>query len=681
MAKKEKLLATAQKLLQKNQLAKAIKQYEKALSLDDKDFRCRQKLAELYSRQGEVDKAISHYEKVAAYYADHAFYLKAIAVYKQMQKLDPENTGFTLKLAKFNEQQGLIGNALSEYRVLIKHYETNNDLQSALDILERVRELDPDNINVAAKISGYYAQAGNQDKALLVFKDVETQLKEKANYKHLQTFYEHFLKLWPDNLAVKLGYGVSMLEFGEPLGGVQYLTRLFRQYPQDTEVLDALAAGLHKCNEYAREVSCLQKLIKLEPEALDARVRLFQATLDADDPNACFAALEDSREAFFAAERVVEIKPFYERVHEMLPEKREVVDGLRLIYEHLGEGEKLFNTLADYAPEEPEAEVSEEIFATQAADTAAFEPAQVEAESDLDSDFDDIMFDTVDDAEEVDFDLDSFDLPAQESAPSVDVAADLEEVDFYMQQGLLAEAQQACKRLAEAAPGNSEVQQRLDKIQRLCEGESSAGVGAIEAQSPQAEVEEPSGATEEDAAGLVAGSLETEDDSFSDFDLSLDEDFDLDIEGPGLADSQRGVQTVIGDEDTDSAYNLGIAYKEMGLYSDAIAEFNKAMVDPARKVACITLQAECYSDQQLYEKAEEVLTTGLSITDLSMEERIALYYETGLLYEACGRHADALSSYQVVADKIPEFREVASKVAHLKEVLGIEDDVSRVSYV
>lgn len=87
MATKEKHLAAAQKFLQKNNLTRAIREYEQIVELDGRDFRSRQKLAELYSQTGEAEKALGQYEQVARYYADHAFYLKAIAVYKQMQKL------------------------------------------------------------------------------------------------------------------------------------------------------------------------------------------------------------------------------------------------------------------------------------------------------------------------------------------------------------------------------------------------------------------------------------------------------------------------------------------------------------------------------------------------------------------------------------------------------------------
>jgi len=681
-------LTTAQKFLQKNQLAKAIKQYEKALSLDDKDFRCRQKLAELYSRKGEVDKAITHYEKVAAYYSEHAFYLKAIAVYKQMQRLAPEEESFTLKLARLNEQQGLVGNALSEYRTLLKHYESKDNVRAAIDTLGRIRDLDPDNIGAAVKLANYYSQSEQKDKAHETFAEVEEQLWEKGNYKQLQTFYEHFMQLWPDDVRVKAQYGHAMVEFGEPIGGVEYLTRLFRQFPTQRAVLDRLASGLHKNAEYEREIGCLQKWAEVEPDNLDIYLRLGNAALEAENTEACFAALEGARDKFFAAERVADIKPLYERLREMMPENHAVTAALRSIYEHLGEGEKLFDTLGGLENDSIEFDSGE---GESAADVVSEPSTDVEGgtrDSDFNEiEFDDITFDTVDADEQEQLDIDSFDLEETPTPKSVDVSTELEEVDFYLQQGLLDEAQEACERLLKYAPGNSSVQQRMEKIQQFRARHAGTEIPSESAAEGESQSPSPSEASPEPQAVVDAALSEEkgrDEETLQDFDLSLGDDFDLELDVPELADSQRGVETEIGDEDTESAYNLGIAYKEMGLYSDAVEQFDRSKSDPVRRVSSISLQAECYRSMQQYEKAEEVLTEGLGGPDLSMDDRIALYYDTGLLYEECDRHADALASYQVVEDKKPQFRDVGKKVAELKKILGVEggaDDLSRVSYV
>lgn len=724
MANKDKILAAAQKHLQKNNIARAIKEYRKLLEIDPKDVRSRQKLAELYSRSGKVDDALQEYETVAGYYADNTFYLKAIAVYKQMQKLAPQNTAYTLKLAKLNEQQGLIGNALSEYRALLNHYQSISDHDEAIKVLNHMQELDPENITIGMRIAEFYASNGKQDLADEEYRKVEQRVRELGNYKQLQKFYQHFMTAWPENIMVQVGYGRAMVEYGEPLGGVQYLTKLQRQHPKDTEVLSALAVGFHHCSEFGHELECLARLVEWQPEQIDFWLRLFQAAMSTENYEQGFEWLEQGKELFFTAERVAELKPFYEQLREVLPENKEVLTSLHAIYEHLGEGEKLFDVLSDglvgeevgyetsgaddfdaisfEAPMDSVATVSEP--AADVNDDLEFEELEFDIVQDSasaqtdETSFDDLTFDVVEETMESNVAVDPFAAAASSAAP-IDLQSDLEEADFYLQQGLLDEAEQVCRRLDQACPNNGEVQQRLQSIAERRGDGFTQPVGmssAEEVESDQVSVEISSDAFDLDldldlnidsafsAPSQPLDLNDAEDDIDSSLELSFGGAQSDSLPLDSLADSQRGVQTVIGDEDTESAFNLGVAYKEMGLFDDAVVEFNKAMQSPARKIDSLSLKAACFIDQQRFDEAEEVLTVGLSDSALTVQERVVLYYETGLLYEAWHRYADALSSYQVVADNDISFRNVSVKISELKELVEDSDTSSgsqRVSYL
>jgi tetratricopeptide (TPR) repeat protein len=63
-------------------------------------------------------------------------------------------------------------------------------------------------------------------------------------------------------------------------------------------------------------------------------------------------------------------------------------------------------------------------------------------------------------------------------------------------------------------------------------------------------------------------------------------------------DFKKNVETQIDAEDTETHYNLGIAYKEMGLFDDAVAEFDKAMNNPGRLVDSLTLKGTCLFERE-----------------------------------------------------------------------------------
>ena len=86
---KNKITAQAQKYTAKGQFEKAILEYRKILKSDANDIRTWLKMGDLYTRMGARKEATETYLKVAEYYRNSDFHLKAVAVYKQVLKLYP----------------------------------------------------------------------------------------------------------------------------------------------------------------------------------------------------------------------------------------------------------------------------------------------------------------------------------------------------------------------------------------------------------------------------------------------------------------------------------------------------------------------------------------------------------------------------------------------------------------
>jgi tetratricopeptide (TPR) repeat protein len=164
------------------------------------------------------------------------------------------------------------------------------------------------------------------------------------------------------------------------------------------------------------------------------------------------------------------------------------------------------------------------------------------------------------------------------------------------------------------------------------------------------------------------------------FDGLSDSDFDFDLDSLQTDEAvekkifKTDVDEQIAADDMESHYNLGIAYREMGLLDDAISEFEKAEREPARYVDCQTLKGLSFSDKKDYEKAELMFQQALDSPELEAIQRLNLGYELGLLYERAERTNDALISYQNVFSQDSNYRDVRDKVSLLKDSLGIADD-------
>jgi len=87
---KNKIIEGAAKLVAKGAFDKAIREYQKVLDLDPRDMRVLQKMGELYQKKGDNAQAASFFTRVAEIYAQDGFFLKAVALYKQVLKLNPD---------------------------------------------------------------------------------------------------------------------------------------------------------------------------------------------------------------------------------------------------------------------------------------------------------------------------------------------------------------------------------------------------------------------------------------------------------------------------------------------------------------------------------------------------------------------------------------------------------------
>src|SRR6201987_1208369 len=105
----------ARKFVDKGQIDKAGKEYLRIVQEDPKDVRIWLKIGDLYARKNAKQDAIETYLKVARFYHEQGFFLKAVAVYKQILKLDPRLVDVILKLAELYCPLGLMSDAVQHY--------------------------------------------------------------------------------------------------------------------------------------------------------------------------------------------------------------------------------------------------------------------------------------------------------------------------------------------------------------------------------------------------------------------------------------------------------------------------------------------------------------------------------------------------------------------------------------
>jgi hypothetical protein len=128
---------------------------------------------------------------------------------------------------------------------------------------------------------------------------------------------------------------------------------------------------------------------------------------------------------------------------------------------------------------------------------------------------------------------------------------------------------------------------------------------------------------------------------------------------------KAGVDRQLGKEDYDTRYNLGIAYKEMGLVDEAIAEFQLAAKDERRALECSSMLGLCFMEKGLPKLAIKWFERGLRAPDRTAEEYLGLRYDLATAHEASGDVDAARDMFNELWSQNASFRDVAEKVRAL----------------
>ncbi len=115
-----------------------------------------------------------------------------------------------------------------------------------------------------------------------------------------------------------------------------------------------------------------------------------------------------------------------------------------------------------------------------------------------------------------------------------------------------------------------------------------------------------------------------------------------------LEQFKRGIEANLDTEDYQAHYDLGVAFKEMGLLDEAIAEFQKALRAPESAARLRTSEAlgAAFFEKAQYGISETVLQRAVTSLDGGDDTKIGVIYWLGRAAEAQGKTADAIASYE-----------------------------------
>jgi tetratricopeptide (TPR) repeat protein len=276
-SKRESLIASAEKSLLKGKVDAALKDYLKVLEETPNDINILNKVGDLYVRLGRNDESIPFFLRIAEHYARDGFYVRGIAMYKKINKLDPARLDIYEKLAELYVKQQLWMEAKSNYQVLADYLLKQDNLQGAVGIYQKMVAIEPQNLQLHVRLADLFTQAKRLPEALQEYAVVAAALSERGANEESIRVYEKALKLAPDNVDILRTLVPLLLSINSVEQARAVLRKGLEASPRSVPLFLLAAEAALAANDMAEARSYSDKARAVEPdneEVLSAAVRI-----------------------------------------------------------------------------------------------------------------------------------------------------------------------------------------------------------------------------------------------------------------------------------------------------------------------------------------------------------------------------------------------------------------------
>jgi tetratricopeptide (TPR) repeat protein len=238
---KTKALNAAEKFLAQGKIPSAIQEYCKIVERDPADFTALNTLGDLYARTKNAAEALGYFLRVADHYREQGFALKAIAMYKKISRLQPDEPGVAQHLARLYEQQGLYVEARAQYLLIANVASRDGHARESLEALRRIADLDPKNVDIRLRLAeGYTREGMSHDAAGAYVEAGELLLAANRSHDALDA-YKHAHTLLPSSHAVLHGLVTASSAVGMAAEAAVVLEQAVKELPGDLELRAMLA--------------------------------------------------------------------------------------------------------------------------------------------------------------------------------------------------------------------------------------------------------------------------------------------------------------------------------------------------------------------------------------------------------------------------------------------------------
>jgi pilus assembly protein FimV len=342
---KSKYVEAAQKLLNQGKVPQAIAEYQQILKYEPKDQVTLMTIGELYIRQGETFQAIDYFERLAQIFVGDGFLTKAIAVYKRIAKLAPEEIRPLEKLADLYVQQGVMSEARPLFLQLAEIHLKGNRQPEAVALLKKLLMAEPDNLRIQIRLADLYSAMGQTADAIEAYVAAAQRALARGDSAECERLADRALKLDPKNMAaviVKARIHSSKGDVAQAAKALEQVADLDKGGEQTELLLDMYL----KNSDWEHAAALALRVFDADPKNFGPARTVTEALLQADEGERAMELLERIRVPMVDAGEQEHVGRLLNDLGARLPGRIEPLEWLVEFYERTSDSFRLADSLA-----------------------------------------------------------------------------------------------------------------------------------------------------------------------------------------------------------------------------------------------------------------------------------------------------------------------------------------------
>ncbi len=329
---KTKHLESAQKYLSQGKLAQAINEYKQILKVEPNDQVTLMTVGDLYVRDGDIKSALEQFEQLARAFLSDGFNSKAIAIYKKIAKLAPEETKPLEKLAELYVAQGVMSEARSLYLQLAETHLRCSRTEQAVGVLRQLLDLEPDNLRVQLRLAELYISIGQRSEAAHAYLNCAHRMLDHGQFAEALKFADLAIKADPANGRARSVKARALAATGNVPEAITLLESA-ADASAGADTTQLLVEFYIQAQKPDRAVELARKVFAASPDRFSAVYDVAVHLLDGGEPERALELVNEIRAPMLAAadyDRLTQVlNNLVERLHGRLEPLEWLVDAYR----------------------------------------------------------------------------------------------------------------------------------------------------------------------------------------------------------------------------------------------------------------------------------------------------------------------------------------------------------------